>query len=192
MPTGSLDAVLSVDGEEARQRVDDLAVGGKVDDLARVDDAAHVDRRHLAIVAGDGDDGAIVGAANVVAGDADVRRRETWKPAIRSAFSVAASIDLIVSSRSTTTPLRIPMDGASPTPTISSPFGPSTATTAHGLGRSDIEPANGLVLHLPRHLSPQLWTPVSAIYCGNRGRLLLHVAGADGHAHALAGAGLSP
>src|SRR5665213_1949108 len=49
---------------------------------------------------------------------------------MRSAFSVAASIDLMVASKSTTTPLRMPRDGASPTPMISSPLGPSAATTA--------------------------------------------------------------
>ena len=42
-----------------------------------------------------------------------------WTPAIRSARSVAASIALTVSSRSVTTPLRIPVEGASPTPMIS-------------------------------------------------------------------------
>src|SRR5947209_5884489 len=36
-----------------------------------------------------------------------------------------------VASRSVTTPLRIPVEGASPTPMISSPSGPDAATTAH-------------------------------------------------------------
>src|SRR5579872_5767266 len=52
-------------------------------------------------------------------------------PAMRSARSVAASIALMVSSRSVTTPLRIPVEGASPTPMISRPSGPLAATTAH-------------------------------------------------------------
>src|SRR5579871_3305330 len=54
-------------------------------------------------------------------------------PAMRSARSVAASMDLIVSSKSTTTPLRIPRDGASPNPTISRPAEPLTATTVQVL-----------------------------------------------------------
>ena len=44
------------------------------------------------------------------------------------ARSVAASIALTVSSRSVTTPLRSPVDGASPIPRISSPSGPEAAT----------------------------------------------------------------
>ena len=65
------DAFLAVDREVARQRVDDLTVAGQVDDLARVDHAPNVAGGDLAVVARDGDDGAIVRAADVVAGDPD-------------------------------------------------------------------------------------------------------------------------
>src|SRR5579875_1659672 len=56
---------------------------------------------------------------------------EICTPAIRSARSVAVSIALTVSSRSVMTPLRIPVEGASPTPMISRPSGPLAATTVH-------------------------------------------------------------
>ena len=66
-----VDALLSVDREVARKRVNDLAVARQVDDLAGVDHPPDVAVRDLAVVAGDGDDGTVVGAANVIAGDAD-------------------------------------------------------------------------------------------------------------------------
>ena len=81
---------------------------------------------------GYGDDGAIVGAANMVAGDPDedVRHVEAGHPfgLFRGGLD---RLDRLVEVDHD--PLRIPMEGASPTPTISSPFGPSTATTAQVL-----------------------------------------------------------
>ena len=68
------DAVLPIDGEFARQRVDDLPVGRHVDDGARVDDAFDVEPRDLALVTAHGDDAVRVLRAHVFAGHADVRR----------------------------------------------------------------------------------------------------------------------
>ena len=66
-----VDALLAVHGEVPRQRVNDLPVAGQIDDLAGVDDAADVAVGDLAVFARDGHDGAVIGAANVVAGNAD-------------------------------------------------------------------------------------------------------------------------
>src|SRR5215469_8214935 len=97
----------------------------------------------------------------------------TCIPAMRSAFSVAASIDLIVSSKSTTTPLRIPIDGASPTPTISRPWGPSTATTAQVLVVPISRPQTVSCFIPIDHLVPQ--KTLTTIYCAHQRKNLLAV-----------------
>src|ERR1700681_1217545 len=66
-----------------------------------------------------------------------------------------------VSSRSVTTPLRIPVDGASPTPRISSPSGPDEAMTAHVFVVPMSRPAivSPLAIHPPLHLHHHILWP---------------------------------
>ena len=68
--------VVSVDGELARQGVNDLPLRSDVDQLRGVDDAPDVAAHDLAILSGDCDDPAVVRALHVFAGNADVDVRD--------------------------------------------------------------------------------------------------------------------
>jgi hypothetical protein len=64
-------AFLPVDGEVARQCMNDLAVARKIDDLAGVDHAANVAGRHFTVLARNRDDGSVIRAADVIARNPD-------------------------------------------------------------------------------------------------------------------------
>src|SRR5579863_4587045 len=95
-----------------------------------------------------------------------------WTPAMRSARSVAASIAFTVSSRSVMTPLRKPVEGASPTPMMSRPLGVGAATTAHVL----VVPMSKPTIGAPH---PDLLNDdcprASTIYCGREGQFLVYI-----------------
>ena len=70
------DALLLVDDEVLRQHVQDLAPGRQRHRARRVNRAPHVVARHLAVLAGDGDDAAAVEALDVRAADAEMDRAD--------------------------------------------------------------------------------------------------------------------
>ena len=148
-----VDALLAVNGEIARQRVDDLAVAGEIDDLARVDHAPDVARGDFAVVARNGDDGTVVRAADVVAGDADENFVEVDPGHALGLFGcrldrfdrlVEVDDDALAHSQG-----RRFADADD-----FEPGGAVDGNDRTGLGRSDIEPAHGLVLHPLRHTCP--------------------------------------
>ena len=100
----------------------------------------------LAVVARDGDHAAVVGAADVLAGDPDVDVRD-----------VDAGHPLGLFGRRLDRPDRLlevghdafahARRGGLADPDDLEPVGPGGGDDGTGLGRADIEPANGLVLH---------------------------------------------
>ncbi len=155
-PAGHADriahALLAVDGEVARQRVDDLPVARQIDDLAGVDHAADVAGGDLAVVARDGDDGAVVGAADVIAGDPDENLVEVdaghplgLLGCRLDRFDRLVEVDDDALTHSQGGSLA-DADDLEPVRTVG-------RDDRAGLGRSDIEPANGLVLHPLPHTS---------------------------------------
>jgi hypothetical protein len=67
---------VTIDGKLTGQRMNDLAVTGKVDDFGSVDDSSNIRRHNLALGSRHGNDSTVVRAANVFAGDGDVNIRD--------------------------------------------------------------------------------------------------------------------
>ena len=95
---------------------------------------------------GYGDDGAIVGAANMVAGDPDEDVRHVEAGHSLGLFRGGLDrLDRLVQVDHD--PLAHPHGRRFPDPDDFEPVWPVNRNDRAGLGRSDIEPANGLVLH---------------------------------------------
>src|SRR6185437_639329 len=143
---GIVDSLLAVDREITRQSVNYLAIARQVDDLARIDHAPDVDRRYLSIVTRYRHHRAIVRAADMVAGDADeyvadVRAGHALGFFGRSLDRFNGLVEVDHDAFSHAKGRRFPQ-----TQDFEA-VGTVGRDDRTGLRRSDVEPANGLVLH---------------------------------------------
>ena len=146
-----LDPVLSVDGKEARQRMDDLPVARDADNLAGLDHAVDVVAADLAVLVLHGHDCAVIGAADVLAGDGDVNVGDVDAGHALGLFGGGFDrLDrlLEVGHHALTHPQRRRFPIADNLQALGSVGGDNSAR----LGRAYVQPRNGAMLH-PR--SPQ-------------------------------------
>src|SRR5579872_1385311 len=152
-PDGIRNAVVPVDRVVARQRMNDLTIRCQVDDLRCIQHAAHIAGYDLALVAGNGNDTAIIRACDMLAGHPDVYVRDMYARHSLGAFSRRLDgLDGLFEIRDDAAAQ--PRGGSLTDPNDLQPAGPRRCHYRTRLRRADIETGEGLGAHSP-------------IYCGS-------------------------
>ena len=151
-----LDAVLVVHDEGLGEDVDDLAVGRQVHGLGRLQRPLHVGLAHLAMLARHRDHAAAIDPPDVARPRCPTTTEPISTPATCSASATACRTASTVESMLTTTPLRSPREGLTPTPHDVQPARRRRLRDhAADLGGADVEARDDRASLRSAHAPPQ-------------------------------------